>query len=140
MGKLNRDFFIDNEVFFVGFSSRQESFCNSVYQAFSNSGIRVIPLNKNRNLKFDIKVYNDTGDLQNLPKTVYFLTNQKNTGEMVKELKNRGVKRILFNSKKSVSPATLKECSEAGIQTVVACPMMLLGGGFHRLHGFFAGI
>jgi hypothetical protein len=50
-----------------------------------------------------------------------------------------GIKRILFQSRKSVGPETLDECRRAGIETVVACPLMSLRSFRHRIHGFFAG-
>jgi len=55
-------------------------------------------------------------------------------------LSGNGIKRILFQSKKSVDQETLEECRSAGIETAVACPLMFLGSFLHRIHGFFAGV
>lgn len=55
-------------------------------------------------------------------------------------MSGNGIKRILFQSKKSVDQETLEECRSAGIETAVACPLMFLGSFLHRIHGFFAGV
>ncbi len=140
MGKLTKDFFGGNEVLFVGYSSRQKGFCNMVAKAFARNGIKVYPLNTKSQARFDIKVYSSLKEIPKLPETAYVLTNQENTKQAVRELKANGIKRILFHSKKSVDQETLEECRSAGIETAVACPMMILGSFLHKIHGFFAGV
>jgi acyl-CoA synthetase (NDP forming) len=140
MGKLTKDFFTGNEVLFVGYSSRQRGFCNMVAKAFARNGITVYPLNTKSKGPFPLKVYASLKEIPKLPTTAYILTNKENTKQAVQELKAKGIKRILFHSKKSVAPETLEECRSAGIETAVACPLMFLGSFLHRIHGFFAGV
>lgn len=140
MAKLDKDFFTDNEVLFVGYSSRNNTFCKEIYRTFSNKGIKVYPLNNKPNGSYDIKVYNDVNELPKVPKCAYVLLNKDNTKNVIKQLADSGVKKILFHSKKTVTPDTLNQCKEAGVETAVACPMMILGSGIHRIHAFFAGV
>ncbi len=140
MGRLTKDFFTGNEVLFVGYSSRQEMFCKMVAKAFARNGITVYPLNTKSKGPFAVKVYASLKEIPKLPETAYVLTNKENTRQAVQELKANGIKRILFQSKKTVDQETLEECRSAGIETAVACPLMFLGSFLHRIHGFFAGV
>ena len=140
MSKLNRDFFADNEVLFMGYSSRRQAFSNSIYKAFTDAGIKVFPFNPKKNAKYDVKVYSDLKELQKVPSTAYILLNGENAKKAVKQIRESGVKRILFKPGKTADREILDECAASGIDTVVACPMMLFGSGIHRLHGFFAGV
>lgn len=140
MPKLNKDFFTDNEVIFVGYSSKKPQFSSGIYKAFVNNGIKVYPFNTNSKGAFSIKVYNSLDEMPKIPTCAYVLLNKDNTDKAVKLLAKNGVKRILFQNKKTVSPDTLKECAKQGIETAVACPMMILGSGIHKLHGFLAGV
>jgi predicted CoA-binding protein len=138
--KLNKNFFEDNEVLFIGYSGRNPFFSKMVFKAFTDAGLKVFPVNSRKGGSYDIKVYNDLNELPHTPKSAYILLNSKNSGEAVGQLKDRGVKRILFQNARTVSAETLEECSKAGIETAVACPMMAFGSGFHRIHAFLAGV
>lgn len=140
MVKLNKEFFIDNEVLFVGYSSKNNAFSKSIYQAFMNNGIKVYPLNNKADSSFDIKVYRSLGELPKVPSCAFVLTNKTNAAKVVNELSSKGVKRILFQNSRYVDQDILDTCSKYGIETAVGCPMMLFGKGMHRLHAFFAGV
>lgn len=140
MEKLSKDFFSDGEVLFVGYSSRNNAFSKDVYQALTRGGIKVYPLNHRENAIFDIKVYKDLDELSAIPKCAYVLLNKDNAPKAVKQLADKGVKRILFQSKRNVEPGLLDECSKMGIETAVGCPMMIYGKGLHKIHAFFAGV
>lgn len=143
MAKLNKDYFLDGEVLFVGYSgngSKNRLFSQGVYQAFMRSGIKVYPLNNKENGSYDVKVYRNLNELPKIPRCAYILLNRENTGNAVKQLADSGIKRILFQNKKNVDPDVLAECSKRNIETAVACPMMILGSGLHKIHGFFAGV
>ncbi|MDF2543815.1 MAG: hypothetical protein K0S47_3533 [Herbinix sp.] len=140
MAKLTKDFFMNNEVIFIGYSSRNASYSNLIYQTFTKNVIKVYPINNKENAQYDVKVYKSLNELKAIPKTAYILMKKENTAKAVKELASKGVKRILFHNNKTVDAATLDECKKAGIETAIACPMMILGGGFHKFHGFLAGV
>lgn len=143
MAKLNKDYFLDGEVLFVGYpsnGSKNSTFGREVYKTMMNNGIKAYPFNNKENGSYDVKVYKNLNELPKMPKCAYVLLNKDNSKDMVKQLLSSGVKRILFQNKKCVDPDTLAECGKSGIETAVACPMMILGSGFHRLHGFFAGV
>lgn len=140
MVKLNKDFFEDNEVLFIGYSSRNQAYSKAIYKAFTDNGVKVYPLNSRQDGKYDVKVYKDLSELPKIPKNAYILLSKEKTKDAVKQLKDSGIRRILFQSRRTVGQDTLEECSKAGIETAVACPMMLFGSGMHRIHGYFAGV
>ncbi|MCX7709689.1 MAG: CoA-binding protein [Clostridia bacterium] len=140
MQKLGKEFFINNEVLFVGYSSRDIRLSKEIFNAFTNKGIKVYPLNRKENVRFDIKVYKRPAELPKIPKCAYLLINADNAEAIIQQLAENGVRRILFHSSKTVHPSTLDQCRKMGIETAVACPMMTLGSGLHRIHGFFSGV
>jgi acyl-CoA synthetase (NDP forming) len=140
MTKINKSFFDGQEVLFIGFSEKEKTFCEMVYKAFSDNGIKVYPLNKRKGASFDRKVYTDLAELPAVPETAYVLLNKENSGKAVAELAERGVRKIMFQGRGNVAPGTLEKCRELGIEAVVACPMMIFGKGLHKIHAFFAGV
>lgn len=138
--KLNKEFFEGGEVLFVGYSGSNPTFSKTVYKAFTDAGLKVFPFNSKQGGTYDIKVYNDLNELPHIPKTAYILLDSKNSNVAFNQLKDRGIKRMLFQSSKAVTKETLEECSKSGIETAVACPMMAFGSGMHRVHAFFAGV
>jgi acyl-CoA synthetase (NDP forming) len=137
--KLNEEFFPEKEVLFIGYSGgMNKAFSQNVYRAFEKRGITVYPMNTRTDGRFDVKVYGSFDELPKIPSSAYLLLKRENTKKIVRELKQRGVKRILCQSSRTIDPETLAECKAMGLETAVACPMMSFGGGFHRLHGFFA--
>jgi len=135
-----RDFINNEEILFLGYSSKKESFSRMLYKEFNKAGITVFPLNPNKSDSYDIKVYNDYSELEKVPETAYVLMKKENTVKAFPALKESGVKKILFHNKKFITDEILQECSDRGIETAVACPMMLIGGGLHKIHRFFAGL
>ncbi|MHB8127392.1 MAG: CoA-binding protein [Mobilitalea sp.] len=140
MVKVSKDFFKDGEVLFVGYSSRNNGYSKSIYQAFTNNQMKVYPYNTKENATFDIKVYKKLAELPTVPKNAFILLNKENTAKAVNEVIGKGIKRILFHSAKNVDAATLEKCEKAGIETAAGCPMMVYGTGIHKLHAFFAGV
>ena len=65
MKNLREKFFAEGEVLFMGYSSRAPQFSNSIYNAFTNAGIRVYPLNPKTSEK-----YNGTVDLSGMQKSL----------------------------------------------------------------------
>lgn len=140
MGKrIARSFFEAPELLFVGYSKKQESFCAAVREAFEKRGTKVYPVNP-KPAAFTFPVYAAVAEVPAKPQLAYVLTNKGHTAGLVDQLAAHGVKRIVFQSKMSVDAETLQRCAQLGMETAVACPMMALGGGFHRFHGFLAGV
>ena len=140
MGKINKEFFKDKDILFVGYSSKNKAFCSSIMNAFAKNGIKVYPMNTRTKDGFDVKVYQHFEELPKVPETAYVLLKNDNALNMLKPLKDNGVKRILFQSSKVADQAVMEQCSQMGVETAVGCPMMLFGSGMHRLHGFFSGV
>jgi predicted CoA-binding protein len=137
--RISRSFFFASEVLFVGYSTKHEAFCKSVADAFARSGAKVYPVNPNGG-SGGVAVYKSFDEVPAKPAFAYVLTNKERSAAVVEELAARGVRRVLFNSKMSVDEPTLERCAELGMEAAVACPMMALGGGLHKFHGFLAGV
>ena len=141
MTKLNKDFFTDNEVLFVGYSGgKNKVFVQGVHRAFVKHGLKVYPMNPRKDASFDVKVYRSFDELPKVPASAFVLLSKENAKKAIKELKERGVKKILFQSKRMADRELLDQCKALGLETAVACPMMVFGGGFHKFHGFLAGV
>ncbi|TAL29757.1 MAG: CoA-binding protein [Spirochaetes bacterium] len=139
MLKFTRGFF-DKEILFVGFTEKYRYFCTQVYNTLTKKGFQVYALTGEPKDKFSVPVYATIDALPVMPRSAYLITDKDETARQVDILHGRGVKKILFNSKNVADQAILNRCRDLGIETAVACPLMLYGGGLHRLHGFFAGV
>lgn len=131
-------FFADNEVLFVGYSRNPQNMSRHIAAAFRKNNIKVYPLNPNSKGSYDTKVYSNYEELDHIPETAYIILNQANSAAAFEQIKQSGIKRVLFHSKKSVTPAIMEECEKLGIEVAANCPMMILGGGIHKVHRFFA--
>ncbi|MDT8903624.1 CoA-binding protein [Anaeroselena agilis] len=140
MARLTREFFGGGEVLFVGYSSRNAGFSRKVYEAITAAGIRVYPLNPKGSGDPAVKVYRSLDELPAVPAAAYVLLGAGKAGGVVRELAARGVKRVLFHIGKTADAVVLAECRALGMETAVACPLMLFGGGIHWLHGWLAGV
>jgi predicted CoA-binding protein len=140
MRNLKNEFFSEKEVLFMGYSSRSPQFSSLIYKAFTDAGIKVFPVNPKTSSKYDVKVYQDLSELPKVPSVAYILMNNKNAKAAVQQLKSYGIKKIMFHRGKTADRSLLDECKEAGIETAVACPLMLYGSGIHKLHAWLAGV
>lgn len=140
MVQFSKEFFTDSEVLFVGYSSRNKAYSNSVFQAFTDQNISVYPYNTKDSADFDIKVYRKLDELPVIPKAAFILLNKTNTTRAARQLIENGVSRILFYSKNTVEPAVLEECDKAGVVSAIGCPLMIYGTGIHKLHAFFSSV
>ena len=140
MKKISREFLAENELIFVGYSGRNQSFSKSIYKGFMDNGITVYPMNTKSGANYEVKVYQNFDDLPKIPQTAFVLVNKNNAEKAVKELAEKGVKKIFFQSKRSINEAVIDVCNESGIELAVGCPMMLFGRGLHRFHGFISGV
>jgi acyl-CoA synthetase (NDP forming) len=137
--RVSRSFFAAKEVLFIGYSKRNEAFCRAVREAFERSGAKTYPVNPRGDFG-DLRVYASMDEVPARPELAYVLTNKATTAGLVEALAAKGVVRAIFQSSMAVDGPTLDRCAKLGIETAVACPMMALGGGFHRFHGFLAGV
>lgn len=136
----DKSFFINDEVLFIGYSRDAKSMSRHVAEAFRKNGIKVIPMNRTTDEGFDTKVYSCYSQLSEVPDTAYVILNKKSASIAFDQLKHSGVKRILFHSNGIVTKEMLADCDNLDIEVKAHCPMMIFGGGIHKLHRFFAGL
>jgi acyl-CoA synthetase (NDP forming) len=139
MAKLTKNFFDGNEILFIGYSTKKRSIARTIFQTMVKHGIKVYPMNNKKDGKYDTKVYKSFEELPKVPRCAYILLNKDNSQKIIDQLKDRGVKKILFQ-KGSVDQGTLSKCQEMGIETAVGCPLMIYGTGLHKIHAFFEGV
>ena len=140
MDNFSKDFYEGNEVLFVGYSGKNQGFSKMIYQAFTDNGIKVYPMNSKDGATYDVKVYKNFEELPQKPKTAFLLLNKENTRKVIQGLADNGIKKIQFQTKGNVDNAILEQCKNLGIKTIVACPMARFGKGLHRFHGYLAGV
>ncbi|MEA4889170.1 MAG: hypothetical protein VB070_06875 [Clostridiaceae bacterium] len=140
MAKLSKDFFIDNQVLIMGYPLKADPSMPMLLQAFLNNGIQVFAQNSEAKGDADIKVYAGLDELPQIPKTAYIYLEKGDIDAWIKPLAAAGITRILFHSKKDVDPRQLDECKKVGLETAVACPMMIFGKGIHWFHAKLAGV
>ncbi|MDR2736302.1 MAG: CoA-binding protein [Gracilibacteraceae bacterium] len=139
MEKINKAFF-DGEVLICGCSKQDNLYYKNMYKAFTDNGIKVYPMPTTPESELGFETYTNFDDLPKVPNSAYVLTHKNQTPALIEQLDQLGVKRIVFFGKVCADESTLETCRKKGIQTRIGCPMMLFGGGFHRLHAFFAGV
>lgn len=139
MKKITKNYY-GPSVILVGYSSDKNSFSRMVYRGMVDAGIKVFPVNKNKEADYDVLVYNDLAEIPEVTATACVLTSRANMLRAIEELKDYGIKRIQVQSKKSVDQEMMDYCSKMNIELSIGCPMMAIGSGFHRFHGFLAGV
>ncbi len=142
--KIARSYFSADSVLFVGYSSRNIAFCKSVREAFERAGTRVLPVNPSGNIAGEpvfpsIEAASAEGASGSVDFAVVLTKKERNL-TVADELAKAGVKRVAFANSMCADRAVLDKCEELGLEAVVACPLMALGGGLHRFHGFLAGV
>ena len=138
MIKFSKRFFDSDRVLFVGYSLSDNAFSKMIYEAMSNNGLKVYPVNPKADGKHEIKVYRNLDEISDVPKAAFVLLNPANIKQAVQDLANKGVKKILFQGK--VNAEVAHQCDKLGIEAAGGCPMMVYGKGFHKIHAFFAGV
>lgn len=137
--RIPRSFFEAAEVVFIGYSSKEEGFSSLVADTFEKSGAKVYPVNPDSS-RFKRAVYKDVASVPGKPELAYLLTGKRHNLTLLDAVAARGIKRVLFQSPLSADAAVLDKCRALGLEAQVACPMMAFGGGFHRFHGWLAGV
>ncbi len=124
---------------FVGYSSRNLGFSKMVRQAFERAGTKVLPVNPSGNVAGE-PVFTSVEAVSGKANFAVVLTKKERNLAIAEELAKAGITRVAFGNSMCADGAVLEKCAELGLEAVVACPMMALGGGLHRFHGFLAGV
>lgn len=140
MAKLSKDFFIDNEVLIVGYPVTADPSMPMLLQAYLDNGIKVFAQNSKAKGDESMKIYKELADLPKVPKSAYIYLDKNDIDPWINPLAAAGITRVLFHSKRDVDPSQLEACRKAGLETAIACPMMIFGKGLHWFHGKLAGV
>jgi len=137
--KVSPSFFQAESILFVGYSKRHAAYCKSIREAFEKRGTAVYPVNPGPG-PYDVKVYSSMEEVPAKPSLAVVITNKSRNAELLDTLAAKGVKRVMFGSGVSADVSTLERCAALGMESAVVCPLQALGSGFHRFHGWLAGI
>ncbi len=137
--RVPASFFQAREVALIGYSRRHAAFCSEIKTRLEALGSTVYPVNPNPG-EFGVPVYGGVAAIPSSPELAVVLTNKSRNAELLPALAAKGVRRVAFGSSVSADAGTLALCAGLGMEGVVACPLMALGGGFHRFHGWLAGV
>ena len=140
MAKLTKDYFSDGEVLIIGYPLNDDPSMKMILPAFIRNNIKVYAMNHKASSGQDIKVYKSFSELPKIPKCAYIYLEKDEITPWISDMVKNGVTRVLFHSKQDVEPADVEACKNAGLETAIACPMMLLGKGLHKFHKFLAGV
>lgn len=139
MEKINKSFF-DGEVLICGCSDKDNLYYKRLYKAFVENDIKVYPMPTTPESKLGFHTYGEFKGLPKIPNSAYVLSHKSKTPEIVEQLDNIGVKKILFYGKACADANILQDCENRGIETRMGCPMMLFASGFCWLHAVIAGV
>lgn len=140
MAKLTKEYFSDGEVLILGYPLKDDPSMKMILPAFLRNNIKVYAMNENATGDLDIKIYKSFSELPKVPKCAYIYLEKNEITPYISKMKENGVQRVLFHSKQDVEPADVAASKAAGLETAIACPMMLLGKGLHKLHKLLAGV
>ena len=134
MAKLTKEYFTDGEVLIIGYPLNDDPSMKMILPAFIRHNIKVYALNPKAAGDLDIKIYKSFSALPKKPKCAYIYLEKDEITPWISDMVSNGVMRVLFHSKQDVAPADVEACNKAGLDTAIACPMMLLGKGINKLH------
>lgn len=140
MAKLTKEYFSDGEVLILGYPLKDDPSMKMILPAFLRNDIKVYAMNENAEGDLDIKLYKSFAELPHVPKCAYIYLETNEITPWISKMKENGVQRVLFHSKKDVETADVEACKNVGLETAIACPMMLLGKGLHKFHKLLAGV
>jgi len=103
-------------------------------------GHTVYPINPQGGESQGTTVYKSLAEVPGSPRQAFVLLSRDNARTILPELKQRGIGKVLFQSKSMVDAAMLSDLHAAGIKTAYGCPMMLYGKGLHKFHALLAGV
>lgn len=134
MSKLSKEFFLDNEILFWDHSKKGAlcPFSKRVSKAFTSLGIKVISLKPSGS-----EEKADLSCLKQVPSSAYVLFNRIDEQNVISQLIQNGVKCILFHPLMAPSKTAINRCKENGVETIIGCPMMVLGKGLCKVHALF---
>ena len=139
MNKIDKNFVLNNEILFLGVSKQYKMFSDMAYDGFVKKNVKVFPVRMD-NEKYKYETFGSINEISSVPKTAYTIMDTSDNKKIMKDLKAKGVTKILFHSKNIIDDELLTQCKELGFEVAVSCPLMYYGSGLHRFHGFISGV
>jgi predicted CoA-binding protein len=136
--KVSKDFFQPGPLAFIGWSSKQLAYCESIKTALEARGFSLFPVNTNPASGFGPKVNRDLAAVPADVVQAFILPTGDSALASVEELAGLGFRRILVRNRK-LSAAALAKAAELGVEVATGCPLMVYGTGLHRFHGLLSG-
>jgi len=121
-------FLAERRIAVAGVSRKSSSAANAVFKKLKTSGYDVVPVNPNAAEVEGATCYPDLKAIPGAIGGVVIATHPDVSADVVRQCKERGVKRVWFHRSfgaGSVSAEALEECKRLGIDAIVGgCPLM----------------
>lgn len=138
--RIDRAFFDEDHVVLAGWTPRHGAWFDSVIKAFETQGTTVHLVSPRGGTHNGKTVHPTLDTLPVTPGLVCVFTRKETSATLVPALQARGIRKVAFASSLSGDTTLVQACRDRGMEAVTACPLMALGTGFHRLHGWLAGV
>lgn len=139
MEKISKGFF-EGDVLVCGCTKSDNSYYRRLYKYFTANGIHVFPMPTKPESTLDFDTYADFSILPKIPKCAFVLSPKRDTPELINQLYNLGIQKIVFYGKSCADDAILADCKKHGIDVRIGCPLMLYAPGPCWLHAVVSGV
>jgi predicted CoA-binding protein len=140
MKQTIQDFIDEKKIAIVGASNNRENFGLTLMKELAKSGVEVLPVNPRYQEVYGISCVSTVKELPQEFRSVILAVPSTLTDDIVEECIGTQIERIWMIQgvgRGSYSETAHHTCKENHIEVVYGfCPLMFLGGGVHRFHGW----
>jgi uncharacterized protein len=131
--------FLDSQpIGLIGVSRNPKKFGYTVFKELKEKGLNLIPVNPYGNEILGEKVYTSLKELPQEVQSIVILTKKNETASIVREAKERGIKKIWIQQM-SDSKEALSELKDSGIEYITG-ECILMHYKPHSIHKFHKGL
>ena len=136
--KQIEEFIASEPVAMAGVSRNPKKFGFAAFRELKEKGMKIIPVNPNATEIHGVKVFPDIKSLPENVKSLIIMTSRQKTAGIIKEAKEKGIRRIWIQQMAESSDA-MKELEGSGINYITK-ECILMHYKPHGIHKFHAGI
>lgn len=138
MQKLNKGF-INTSLLVCGCTPKDKAHMNILHKDLTEQGIELFILSAKPETTVDFKTYDQLQDLPKIPDCAYILSDRDKTSEILQNVVDLGIKKILFYSSACFSLEDEMKCKQMQIETRCGCPILFSDVLPCRIHAFLGG-
>jgi len=138
MQELIETFLSDKKLAIVGVSPRKENWGKALMDELEKTEYKVLPVNPKYEEIEGEKCYPSVAELPGEIENVIIAVNPELAENIIDQFEGSSIKRVWFQrgmGKGSYSEKAAGKLKENGVEVIYGfCPMMFIGGGFHKFH------